>query len=80
MYRFLMFRMLALYLIWAVLLLRIEPGASSSTNMPEVYQAMAAMTKEIGNLKMKLDVVSLENTKLSESYGKLVKAIMVSTM
>ena len=32
------------------------------------------------NLKIKLDEVSLEYTKLSESYGKLVKAIMVSIM
>ena len=70
--------MLALYLIWAVLLLKIGPGASSSTNRQEDCQAAADMKSEMGILKMKLDEVSLENTKLSESYGKLVKAIMAS--
>ena len=41
---------------------------------------MADMKKEIGTLKIKLDEVSLEYTKLSQSYGKLVKAIMASIM
>ena len=75
-----MFRMLALYLIWAVLLLKIGPGASSSKYRQEDRWAMADMKKEIGTLKIKLDEVSLEYTKLSESYGKLVKAIMASIM
>ena len=68
-------RMLASYMIWAVLLLRFEPGASSSQQ-----ERLSNMEREIGKLKMKLDKLELENTKLEALYGKFVKAITVSCM
>ena len=67
--------MLASYMIWAVLLLRFEPGASSSQQ-----ERLSNMEREMGKLKMKLDKLELENTKLDALYGKFVKAITVSFM
>ena len=67
--------MLASYMIWAVLLLRFEPGASSSQ-----AEHQPNMEREMVKLKIKLEKLELENTKLEALYGKFVKAIMVSFM
>ena len=64
--------MWVLYVIWAVLLLRFEPGATSNIKTQEDQQ-----TNTQSDIRAKLDEVVLENRKLSEAYGKLIQAIKV---
>ena len=71
--------MLASYVIWTGFLLVTETGASATSNTKGQEDHQSNIENEIGKLKMKLDEVVMENIILSESYGKLVKAIMVCT-
>ena len=64
--------MWVLYVIWAVLLLRFEPGATSNIKTQEDQQ-----TNTQSDIRAQLDEVVLENRKLTEAYGKLIQAIKV---
>ena len=64
--------MWVLYVIWAVLLLRFEPGATSNIKTQEDQQ-----TNTQSDIRAQLDEMVLENRKLTEAYGKIIQAIKV---